>query len=162
MLHDAPLEQVDSYKHIGIQRDSNKSTLVSERIKLARRTLYALMGAGLHGYNGVNPEVGIKLWNIYVCPRLLFGLESVVLKKDYTSLNLYHKSILKNIQNVPGRTADEGVYILSGQLPIESVLHYQILIRLGNILRNQMTVSRGKSKIWIVGVMGCRNNGSSE
>jgi hypothetical protein len=144
MLHDAPLEQVDSYKHIGIQRDSNKSTLVSERIKLARRTLYALMGAGLHGYNGVNPEVGIKLWNIYVCPRLLFGLESVVLKKDYTSLNLYHKSILKIIQNVPGRTADEGVYILSGQLPIESVLHYQILIRLGNILRNQMTVSRGK------------------
>ena len=33
MLHDAPLEQVDSYTHIGIQRDSNKSTLVSERIK---------------------------------------------------------------------------------------------------------------------------------
>jgi hypothetical protein len=21
------------------------------------------MGAGLHGYNGVNPEVGIKLWS---------------------------------------------------------------------------------------------------
>jgi hypothetical protein len=37
MLHDAPQEQVDSYTHIGIQRDSNKSTLVSERIKLADR-----------------------------------------------------------------------------------------------------------------------------
>ena len=103
MLHDAPQEQVDSYTHIGIQRDSNKSTLVSERIKLARRTLYALMGAYLRGYNGVNPKVGIKLWNMYVSPRLLFGLESGVLKKkDYTSLNLYHKSILKNIQKVPG------------------------------------------------------------
>jgi hypothetical protein len=101
MLHVAPLEQVDSYTHIGIQRDSNKSTLVSERIKLARRTSYALMGAYLHGYNGVNPKVGIKLWNMYVSTRLLFGLESVVLKtKDYTSMNLYHKSVLKNIQNV--------------------------------------------------------------
>ena len=159
MLHDAPQEQVDSYTHIGIQRDSNKSTLVSERIKLARRTWYALMGAGLHGYNGVNPEVGIKLWNIYVCPRLLFGLESVVLKKDYTSLNLYHKSILKNIQKVPGWTADEGVYILSGQLPIESVLHYHILI-LGNILRNdrvgrevcirQLLVKSNKSNSWFI------------
>ena len=96
MLHVAPLEQVDSYTHIGIQRDSNKSTLVSERIKLARRTLYALMGAYLRGYNGVNPKVGIKLWNMYVSPRLLFGLESVVLKTK----DLYHKSVLKNIQNV--------------------------------------------------------------
>jgi hypothetical protein len=95
------------------------------------------MGAYLRGYNGVNPKVGIKLWNMYVSPRLLFGLESVVLKnKGYTSLNLYHTSVLENIQNVPGRTADEGAYILSGQLPIESVLHYQILIRPGNILRN--------------------------
>jgi hypothetical protein len=110
MLHDAPLEQVDSYTHIGIQTDSNKFTLLSERIKLARRTSYALIGAGLHGYNGVNPKVGIKLWNMYVCPRLLFGLDSVVLKKkDYTLLNLYHKRVLENIQNVPGRTADEGV-----------------------------------------------------
>jgi hypothetical protein len=59
------------------------------------------MGAYLHGYNGVNPKVGIQLWNMYVSTRLLFGLESVVLKtKDYTSLNLYHKSVLKNIQNV--------------------------------------------------------------
>jgi hypothetical protein len=74
MLHDAPLEQVDSYKHIGIQRDSNKSTLVSERIKLARRTLYALMGAGLHGYNGVNPEVGIKLWNIICYSAIRQGI----------------------------------------------------------------------------------------
>jgi hypothetical protein len=74
MLHDAPLEQVDSYTHIGIQRDSNKSTLVSERIKLARRTLYALMGAGLHGYNGVNPEVGIKLWNIICYSAIRQGI----------------------------------------------------------------------------------------
>ena len=101
--------------------DSNKSTIVSERIKLARRTSYALMGAGLHGYNGVNPKVGIKLWNMYVCPRLLFGLESVVLKKkDYTSLNLYHKSVLKNIQNVPERTRVYTFSVASCQLNISA------------------------------------------
>lgn len=51
-------------------------------------------------------------------------------------LNLYHKSVLKNIQNLPERTADAAVYILTEQLPMESSIHYQILIRLGNILRS--------------------------
>ena len=160
-LNNKPLENVDTYTHIGIQRYTGKSNIVAERIKLARRTSYALMGAGLHGYNGVNLEISLKLWNTYVRPRLLFGLESVVLKKkDYDNLNLYHKGVLKNLQSLPERTADAAVYLLSGQLPMESTLHYQILIRLGNILRSdsvekeicvrQLLVKDNSSKSWFI------------
>ncbi|CAC5423160.1 unnamed protein product [Mytilus coruscus] len=67
-LHGSQLEKVESYTHIGIQRTCGKSNLIPERIKMARRTSYALIGAGLHGYIGVNPKVSVKLWNtIHTC-----------------------------------------------------------------------------------------------
>jgi hypothetical protein len=53
-LHDKPVEHVSSYTHVGIERNSVEKTIVSERIKLARYTCYALMGAGMREYNGVN------------------------------------------------------------------------------------------------------------
>jgi hypothetical protein len=51
-------------------------------LKTARRTVFALMGAGLHGLNGVNPKVGIHLIQIYVMPRLLYGLEITTLRHN--------------------------------------------------------------------------------
>jgi hypothetical protein len=47
--------------------------LIEKRIKLARRTTYALMGTGMHGYNGINPSVIIRMWNMYKIPYELFG-----------------------------------------------------------------------------------------
>lgn len=59
------LENVQRYKHLGIIRECNSKlsneVLIEERIKTARCTVYALMGAGLHGLNGVNPEVSISI-----------------------------------------------------------------------------------------------------
>ena len=80
-LHDKQIEEVKSYTHIGIDRSLYDKDLIPERIKLARRTCYSLMGTGMHGYNGVNPIVIMKLWNTYARPRLLFGLDSVTLSK---------------------------------------------------------------------------------
>ncbi|VDH99697.1 Hypothetical predicted protein [Mytilus galloprovincialis] len=95
------------------------------------------MGAGMHGYNGVNPNIVIKLWNTYVRPRLIFGLDCVTLtRKELDELNFFHKSQLKILQNLPERTADAAIYILSGQMPIEAFLHRQILVNFGNIVRN--------------------------
>ncbi|CAC5385374.1 unnamed protein product [Mytilus coruscus] len=136
-LHEKPVEHVVSYTHVGINRNSVEKCLVTERIKLARRTCYALMGAGMHGYNGVNPNIVIKLWNTYVRPRLIFGLDCVTLsRKKLDELNFFHKSQLKILQNLPERTADAAIYILSGQMPIEAFLHEQILVNFGNIVRN--------------------------
>ncbi|CAG2257957.1 unnamed protein product [Mytilus edulis] len=61
------LETVENYKHIGIDRDSREveatRTIIGNRLKTARQTSYALMGSGLHGLNGLNPEVSCKLWS---------------------------------------------------------------------------------------------------
>lgn len=136
-LHEKSVEKVTSYTHIGIERKPCSQEIVENRIKTARRTSYALMGAGMHGYNGNNPKISIKIWNTYVRPILVFGLDSIVLtKKEIKQVSQYHKSVLKTIQNLPERTADAAVYILCGQLPIESFIHSQILSKLGSILRN--------------------------
>ena len=99
ILHDQLMKNVKSYTHIGIERKPCSQDVAETRIKTARRTSYALMGAGMHGYNGINPEIIMKIWNTYVRPRLVFGLDSIVLtKKDIHELSHYHTSVLKVMQ----------------------------------------------------------------
>jgi hypothetical protein len=55
------------------------------------------MGAGLHGLNGVNPKVAIHLIQIYVMPRLLYGLEFTTLRQnEIQKLEIYLKPSRKN------------------------------------------------------------------
>jgi hypothetical protein len=56
ILHDQLMENVKSYNHIGIERKPCSQDVVETRIKTAIRTSYALMGAGMHGYNGIKPR----------------------------------------------------------------------------------------------------------
>ena len=105
------IEVVNSYKHLGLTRkaksndnSNDNSDLITERIQLARSTAYALMGAGLHGLNGVNPEVSVSLWNLYIQPRLLYGLESIQLSRpDISKLEKYQRDFLRQIQHLPER-----------------------------------------------------------
>ncbi|KAK3102589.1 hypothetical protein FSP39_012434 [Pinctada imbricata] len=138
-LNNKELEIVDSYTHIGIERHSKvKAGDKGEAaVMIARKTIYSLMGAGFHGYNGVNPKVSIKMWAMYVKPRMLYGLESQILKrKDIDAINHYHKKVIKQLMHLPQRTADATVYILAGDIPIEGDLHIKILGQLGNIFRS--------------------------
>ena len=64
--------------------------VVAERIITARRTVYALMGAGLHVINGVKPSVSAHLVRIYILPRLLYGLDVIRLTpSDLKNLETY-------------------------------------------------------------------------
>jgi hypothetical protein len=61
--------------HIGIQKSETNSTqsTVNENIKKATRALYSLMGVGLHGENGIDPETTISLLRTYVLPILYYS-----------------------------------------------------------------------------------------
>ena len=81
--------------------------MTEERISTARKTSYALMGAGLHGLNGLNPKVSIHIIRIYVIPRLTgtYRLETIrIAAADLTAINMYFKRLLKQIQHLPERT----------------------------------------------------------
>ncbi|CAC5375544.1 unnamed protein product [Mytilus coruscus] len=132
--------------HLGIERDntSNKSTklVVKEnRIITPRRTVYALMGAGLYGLNGVNPKAAIHLIQTYVIPRLLYGLDVITLTtEDIKNLSTYFRKLLRQIQYLPDRTAKVASHLLLGRITIE--IHKQILKTSGNIIRNENSIER--------------------
>ena len=107
------------------------------------------MGAGLHGQNGVNPLVSFTMWNVFILPCLLYGLDVLTLfKSEIAKITQFHKKFLKQIMHLPDRTADamsaqriltrntievdvEAVYMLSGQIPIEGEIHKRTLGALG-------------------------------
>jgi hypothetical protein len=48
---------------------------VEENIKKSRRSAYGLFGGGFHGNNGLDPETLIHLFNTYITPVLMYGME---------------------------------------------------------------------------------------
>jgi hypothetical protein len=58
--------------------------------------MYAMMGAGMHGLNGLSPAASYRLWTTYILPRMTHTLEAVKLRKsDASKLDHYQLSNLK-------------------------------------------------------------------
>ncbi|MES9884421.1 MAG: reverse transcriptase family protein, partial [Sedimenticola sp.] len=142
-------------QHLGLIRAaSNENQInIQERISLARRTLYKLMNTGVHGSNGINPKVGYKIYQVYVIPRLLHGLEVLPLNNtQLKALSDFHVGTLRKLQSLPQRTSIAAIFLLLGALPIEPELerrHLSLLfsivtsgnVKLNNILERQSGMS---------------------
>ena len=79
-IGDKEMPVVESTTHMGISRSSSNQEMqaVESNIQKAKRTIYSLMGTGLHGENGLDPETSISLLQTYVLPVLFYGLEVVI------------------------------------------------------------------------------------
>ncbi|CAC5381939.1 unnamed protein product [Mytilus coruscus] len=133
----------ESAVHLGIDRNITKNTgvkeVVNKRITTARKTVYSLMGAGLHGLNGVNPKVSVHLIKIYVIPRLLCGSDVISLSNtDIQKMELFFRQLL----DLPKRTSIAATLLLLGRIRIEGEIHKKILKTFGNIIRNVKSVER--------------------
>ena len=136
-MGDKKVQFSSSTTHLGLLRSEVNENIIKieERLSLARRTLYALINTGVHGSNGLNPRVSYKIYQCYVIPRLLYGLE--VLPLTQTQINIlskFHLDNLKRFQSLPIRVATCAVYLLLGALPLEAELHKRQLGLLYNIL----------------------------
>ena len=119
------------------------------------------LGVGFHVLNEVNPEVSFSIWQTYVRPKLLYGLESINLSKcDIQNLELYQRKEIRQLLRLPERAATSAIYVLSGQLPVEAEIHKKRLSLYGYIVRNycierelayrQLSVKESTSKSWFV------------
>ena len=160
-LNNKPLPIKQEMVHLGIKRDINSSKLtIADRISTARKTLYALTGSGLHGTNGLSVPTSLRLYEVYVMPRALYGLESITLSKSSIhDLEMFHRKTLRCILGLPERTATSALYVISGRIPIERTIHIKILTFLLSLLRNELTnnvVTRQfimkdkKSSSWVI------------
>ena len=152
--------------HLGISRKTNNALDVDERIRRARRAAYALMGAGLHGRNGLPPHVSFHIWVIYVLPRMLYGIEATSFKQsDIDKMEKFQRKILRQLQFLPSSPApaNAAVYGLLGAKPIEALIDTAILTLFGSIIRDtesaemkiairQLAVKSFKSNSWFMKV----------
>jgi len=125
-LGNSKLPCSDRTTHLGLTRTSKDENRINidERISLARRTLYSLIKSGVHGSNGLNPKTSCRIYQVYIIPRLLYGLETLnISNKDMMLLCSFHLDTLRKIQSLPTRTASSAVYLLLGALPIRAELH---------------------------------------
>ncbi len=143
VVGDSKVEVVREVTHLGMTRTNKNKLDTDRRLAVARRTAYALMGAGLHGNSGLTPVVGFNIYNQYILPRFLYGLETVVVKyTDVGKLEGYQKKFLKSIQALPMNCSDVAVYALSGVLPLPVMLEKKKLLLLRVILAGETTVER--------------------
>ena len=90
-MKEQPMPVVEEAMHMRILRSADAQE--SAVIQKARRTVYIIMGSGLHGENGIDPETSIQLLQTYVLPVLVYRFE-VVLPKTTLMENLNLNSLL--------------------------------------------------------------------
>ena len=103
-------------------------------------------------------------------PVLLYGMEVVLPRPKFVEvLEKFSKHNLKHIMSLPVTTADPAVYILSGSLPVEAMIHQRVLNFFGNICRlsqssvekqlavRQLAVKKLDSNSWFVAVTSTHN-----
>ena len=133
------LNCTDRTTHLGLTRSTKDETRINvdDRINLARRTLYSLLKTGVHGSNGLNPKTSYRIYQAYVLPRLLYGLETLhVNSKEMSLLSSFHLDTLRKLQSLPKRTACASVYLLLGALPLIAEIHKRQLSLLFGVLNS--------------------------
>ena len=75
-----------------------------------------------------------------VMPVLVYGPEVVLPKQIHLdTLKRFNRKFLKLILSLPVNVADPAVYILTGTLPVEGVLHKGVLTLFENLCRLPQT-----------------------
>ena len=136
-LGDDPLPVNDSFTHMGLEwRAGKRYPDIDTCISQARRTSFALFGAGLYGNNGLDPGCSFKIICTYIVPRLLHGLNACVLPQhEIDKMEMYYRKLLRRVQGLPDSTSNAATYALLGALPLEAMLHLRCLSLLGQIAR---------------------------
>ena len=117
------IKRVKKLKHLGITYQENNKINLDERLKMGRQAIYALLGSGLHARSGMSPVVLMKIWNTYVVPIFLYGLEvQNPTKTDIKKLEQLQRKVCRQFQCLPERTSSIAVYALTGAESIEVTL----------------------------------------
>ncbi|MEW8547538.1 MAG: reverse transcriptase family protein [Candidatus Thiodiazotropha sp.] len=124
--------------HLGISRNVKDKLNVEEKVSIGRKTAYSLMGAGFHSVNGLKTCLNGHIWNTFVVPRLIYGLETLSVKKgDIDCLESFQRKSLRQIQGLPDKTPNCVTLALLGILPIATVIHKNALNLFMSIARNK-------------------------
>ena len=141
-LSEEPLEVSSREPHLGLIREpkGKAAETVSDNLKKTRRCVYALMGAGMYGMNGLHPEVGIHLWKTYALPLLVYGLDVLKLTiADLLRLETCQHQVLGQLQHLPSGSANAAIHLITGVPPVQLVIDRNIFKLFVNVISQPST-----------------------
>ena len=125
----------ETAKHLGLHLSALPITADGAKSK-SRKTIYSLMGTGMHGRNGLNPIVIRKIWERYNDPRSSHGLDVQFFPDiELQKLQTHEIQHMKMFQSLPKFAANILAHILVGGRPISAIIHQRMLSLLMNIRR---------------------------
>ena len=131
----------DEMVHLGIKRNiSQPNVTVDDRVTCARKTMFSMMGCGLHGFNGLPVKTSLKLYNAYILPRAMYGLEALRISETAKErISGFHRYAMRSVLSLPKWTAIPALHILSGQIPMEYQLDVRILTFIHSLITTKLT-----------------------
>ena len=136
------LSIVPQYTHVGVTLVSKGKialTDIKKRLQACKRTFFALIGNNLYK-TSLSPIALSKIyWSVCV-PKFLSGGEvKCFSSQEYEEFDKFHKSMARDIQNLPGNTPDPMVLASLGWRDIVSQVDYVKLMFIQRILNLRPT-----------------------
>ena len=137
-----PLAVTEDNEHLGLIVSGLDEEIknVDKKIDSARQTLFNLLGNIFSFKCKLSQTVLLHVWSIYVNPVLRSGLAALPIRPPVMKVitNFHHK-ILRGILKLGPVSPIAPLYFLLGELPIEAVLHMDILTLFWCIWANPQT-----------------------
>ena len=130
------IDVVDNNEHLGqiVSGYKQEEKNVDLRIKKSRNTLFGLLGPAFSFRCLLGPLVKLHIYRTFVCPVLLSGLSSLVIKTTTLSpLSIFQRKILKGTLQLSKQASSSSLHFLTGELPIEAQLHRDIFSLLSGV-----------------------------
>ena len=95
MLGEALVSIAEQTTHLGLTLavKNDEKVNIENKIILARKTLYSLLNIGVYSTNGIYSKVSYKIYQAYILPRLLSGLETLQLNQTQINEQIKKLSI---------------------------------------------------------------------
>ena len=155
----------ETAEHVGIVRSSSSNLPhILDRIAAHRKSLFAVLPAGLARRHNTNQAAALSVQNTFSLPVLLSGVACLSLTtSDHNVLDKHFKSTLNRLMKLPDKTPDPVIYFLAGTPPIRAHIHRRQLSLFGmitrlpnNILHKTATTillsSSDTSKSWFISI----------
>ena len=128
---------VENAEHVGIVRSvAGNLPHLHQRMANHRRALNGLLFAGMSRRHRANPLSSLRADKIFGSPVLFSGLASLILSKsEIDILNSHVKDILQGLLKLYPKTPDPVLYLISGSMPGEALLHLKQLTLFGAVTR---------------------------
>ena len=128
---------VETAEHVGVIRATQGNLPhIHKKIVSHRKSLGAILSAGLARRHRANPLASIRAERIFATPVLFSGMAALILKKSETDILTSHvKQTLEGLLKLHKKTPAPFIYLISGTMPAEATLHIKQLTLFGMICR---------------------------